>query len=73
MMIAPWMLGGLIGLVLGVSTYVILGRVIHQSDEEGRLEKTHPNRVLEFIRRFDLVFLPVVLAVVFHYFVGGPK
>lgn len=73
MIIAPWLIGGIVGLVLSAVTFVVLGNVINNQNTEGRIERGQPGYVLDLVRKIDLVTFPIAGALIGHFAFGGSQ
>lgn len=73
MMISPWLIGGIIGLIISVITFFVLGKVIKQEENEGRIERGQTSHILELVLKIDFVFFPIAGALIGHFAFGGSQ
>jgi len=73
MIISPWLIGGIIGLIMSAITFLVLGKVINQQENEGRIERGQPGYMLDLVRKIDLVTFPIVGALIGHFAFGGSQ
>ena len=74
MMVPAWLLGGLVGLVLAIVTYTLLGKILaNMHSRGGRIEQGSPGHTLDLIRKLDFVTMPVICAVISHFAFGGSQ